>query len=113
VVVSVARREGRTQIRVDERYEIRGFRKVFIGLGAVSGVVVAAVIGAFFGVHGDATPALLLPALGIGVFAAVQGTIRFESNTRRPQLEALAARLTQLAEEAVRKELGPGSSHAG
>jgi hypothetical protein len=108
VVVSVERRDGRTSIRVDERYEIRGFRKVFVGLGVASGVVAAAVVGAFLGVTSEAAPALLIPFAGLGVFTAIQGTIRFEANTRRPELEGLAARLAQLAEQEIRKEIGPG-----
>jgi hypothetical protein len=51
---------------------------------------------------------------GLGIAGGVFGTIRFEANTRRPQLEALAAQLARMAEKAVkglplrRKELGSG-----
>ena len=37
--------------------------------------------------------------------AGVFGTIKFQANTRRPQLEALAARLTALAKEAAERGL--------
>jgi hypothetical protein len=109
VVVSVKRKEGRTQIRVEELYEIRGFRRLFVAVGGLSGVVTAALVAAVFGVPDSSMAALILPFAGMGVAGGVFGTIKFEANTRRPQLEALVRRLKALAEEA-RKELPSGES---
>jgi hypothetical protein len=113
VVISVRSREGETRVRVEEQYEIRGFRRLFIGMGALSGVLIAALVGTVLGVSDASVPALLIPCVGLGVAGGVFGTIKFEANTRRPQLEALSQRLTLLAQEAVRespggtKKLGP------
>ena len=115
VVISVRSREGKTRVRVEERFEIRGFRRFFIAAGGLSGVAFAALVGAILGISEASLPGLLLPCLGLGVAGGVFGTIKFEANTRRPQLEALAGHLAGLAEEAVeerlpggKKELGPG-----
>jgi hypothetical protein len=114
VVVSVKSKEGRTRIRVEERFEIRSYRRFFVALGGLSGAVLAAVFATFLGMSDASIPALLIPCMGLGVVGGVFGTIRFEANTRRPELEALAGRLRQLAEEIVRKlpearrELPPG-----
>jgi tRNA A-37 threonylcarbamoyl transferase component Bud32 len=114
VVVSVKSTEGQSRIRVEERFEIRSYRRFFVAAGGLSGAVLAAVIAAFLGVAESSGPALLIPFMGLGVAGGVFGTIRFEANTRRPQLEALAGRLRQLSEEIIgrlpgaRKELPSG-----
>ncbi|MFH1766450.1 MAG: serine/threonine-protein kinase [Gemmatimonadota bacterium] len=114
VVISVRSREGKTRVRVEERFEIRGFRRLFIAVGGGSGVLFAALVGAMLGISETALPGLILPCLALGIGGGVFGTIKFEANTRRPQLEALAGRLAGLAEGAVgrlpgeRKGLGPG-----
>jgi hypothetical protein len=114
VVVSVDVRDGQTTVRVDETYEMRGFRKVFVGVGALSGALIAAIFATFLGIGGAAGPGILLPFLAFGVFAGVRGTIRFEANTQRSGLEMLAARLAEMTEEEVRKkELGPGTREPG
>jgi len=115
VVISVRSKEGQSRVRVEEKFEIRGFRRFFIAAGGLSGALFAALATTVLGL-GDApsVPALLLPCLALGVAGGVFGTIKFEANTRRPQLERLAARLSGLAEASVKQlppsegELGPG-----
>jgi hypothetical protein len=114
VVVSIKSKEGRTRIRVEERFEIRGYRRFFVAAGGVSGAVFAAVLATFTGLADAAMPALLIPFMAAGIWSGVFGTIKFEANTRRPQLQALAGRLKELASRAVeklpspKKELGSG-----
>ena len=107
VVVSVKSKEGRTRIRVEERFEIRSFRRAFVAAGGFSGAVFAAVMATFLGIADQALPALLIPAMGLGVVGGVVGTIKFEANTRRPQLAALCERLKEMAEGVVRRLPGP------
>ncbi|MBT8395949.1 MAG: serine/threonine protein kinase [Gemmatimonadetes bacterium] len=107
VVVAVKSKDGVTRIRVEERFEIRSFRRAFVAVGGVSGAVIAAVTATFLGIADSAMPALLIPFMGLGVVSGVVGTIRFEANTRRPQLEALSGRLREIAEKMTRKL--PGS----
>ncbi len=107
VVVSVKAKDGRTRIRVEERFEIRSFRRAFVAAGGLSGAVFAAAMAAFLGIADQAMPALLIPAMGLGVVGGVVGTIRFEANTRRPQLEALSGRLMEMAERVIRRLPGP------
>jgi hypothetical protein len=114
IVISVRSKEGRTRVRVEERFEIRGFRRAFIAVGGLSGFVFAALVSTVFGMPESSVPALLIPCLGAGVVSGVVGTIKFEANTRRPQLQALTDRLASLAKAAVerlpgsKKEIGPG-----
>jgi hypothetical protein len=107
VVVSVKSKEGRTRIRVEERFEIRGFRRGFIVAGGLTGVMFAAVMATFLGVADATMPALILPFAGLGVASGVFGTIKFEANTRRPQLQGLSQRLADIAGNAVKGLLGP------
>lgn len=107
VVVSVKSREGRTRIRVEERFEIRGWRRLFIGVGALSGVMFAALTATAFGIADATMPALILPFMGAGIASGVFGTIKFETNTRRPQLQGLSQRLAAISEKAVKGFLGP------
>jgi hypothetical protein len=113
LVVSVISKEGKTRIRVEERFEIRGFRRVFVAAGGLAGITLAAVMATFLGI-GEGVPAVIIPLAGLGVASGVFGTIKFQANTRRPQLEALTSRLTALAEQVIKKlpgskkELGPG-----
>jgi hypothetical protein len=114
VVVTVKSKDGQTRIRVEEKFEIRSYRRFFVGLGGASGVLFAALAAAVLGVPDSSMPALILPFLGMGVLGGVFGTIKFEANTRRPQLEALRDRLAELSEAEIEKlprpkgELGPG-----
>jgi len=107
VVVSVKSKEGRTRIRVEERFEMRGWRRVFIGVGALSGIMFAAVTATFLGIADAAMPALIIPFAGMGVASGVFGSIKFEANTRRPQLQGLSQGLSAIAEKAVKGLLGP------
>jgi len=113
IVISLTRGVGQTRVRVEEEFEIRGLRRAFVPLGGLAGLLVAAVGDFLIGGVGGSPPAILLPCIGLGVVAGVFGTIKFQANTRRPQLEALAARLTALAKEAAEKRLGSGSGDPG
>ena len=114
VVVTVKSKDGKTRLRVEEKFEIRSYRRVFVGMGAASGGLVAALAAAVLGVPDASMPALIIPLAGLGILGGVVGTIKFEANTRRPQLEALRDRLVELAEAGVenlpgpKKELGSG-----
>lgn len=109
IVVSVKSAEGRTRVRVEERFEMRGLRKAFIPLGGLAGIMLAGV-GDFLlgGLPGPQGP-ILIPCLALGVAAGVFGTIKFEANTRRPQLQALAERLSAMVRDDVELTLGDGS----
>jgi hypothetical protein len=101
VVVAVKVAEGRTRIRVEERYEIRGFRRLFPVAGGLSGAVFGAIAASVLGIADATLPALLIPFMAMGIGGGVFGSIKFEANTRRPQLEALARRLEDLARGSV------------
>ena len=67
IVISMIRGEGRTRIRVEEEFEIRGFRRAFVPLGGLAGLLVAAVGDFLMGGIGGSPPALLIPCMGLGV----------------------------------------------
>jgi hypothetical protein len=114
VVVSVKNKGGQTRIRLEETYGIRGFRRALIPVGAVTGVVFAVLIATILGIADQALPGLIIPIMGLGIVGGIFGTIKFEANTRRPQLAALLERLKGIGEKSLKegsnqpKELGPG-----
>lgn len=107
VVVSVKSREGRTRIRVEERFEMRGWRRIFVVVGGLSGITLAAITAALLGIADAAMPQMIIPFAGAGVASGIFGSIKFEANTRRPQLQGLSQRLAAIAENAVKGLLGP------
>jgi hypothetical protein len=106
VVVSVKSKEGKTRIRVEERFEMRGWRRVFIPVGGLSGILVATIMATVLGVADSAMPGLIIPFAGAGVASGIFGSIKFELNTRRPQLQSLSQRLAAISEKSVKRLLG-------
>jgi tRNA A-37 threonylcarbamoyl transferase component Bud32 len=104
LVITIRPRDGATHVRVQEEFGLGGFRKMFLPVGALGGALTGVAVGALVGLG----PVLVVPGIALGIPAAILGVIRFESNTRRPQLEALAQRLGEVVEEALRRRLGPG-----
>ncbi len=104
LVITVRAKDGATQIQVREEFGLGGIRKVALPVGVFSGAGIGALLSALLGLG----PALVAPGAILGVPAAIMALIRIEANTRRPQLDALAARLEEIAEGAVRERLGPG-----
>ncbi len=101
VVVTVTPRGGVTQIRVEERLEISGWRKAALPFG---GVTAAAVAMSFL--HALAPPepvaaVFAIAAAAAGVFFSARWVIWFEAQRLEPQLERLANRLAALAERTV------------
>jgi hypothetical protein len=97
VVVKITPQDGRTRIYVEERVELAGLQKA----APLFGVAFGAALGLLLGVVVRASvvfmllSALALAAVGgvIGARAAMWGICK----RRRPQLEQLANRLTELA----------------
>ncbi len=101
VVVTVTPRHGQTQIRVEERLEIAGWRKAALPFG---GVTAAAVAMSFL--HALAPPepvagVFAILAAAAGVFFSARWVIWFEAQRLEPQLERLANNLAELAEQAT------------
>ena len=91
--MSLARRSGVAALLL--ALAVPGIAGAQMHLGAGAGALFSAVLGL--------GPALVVPGAILGVPAAIQALIRIESNTRRPQLQALAARLREMAEESARE----------
>jgi len=94
ILVTATAREGRTVIRIEERFTPTGFLAALPGLaGGVGALFVMAIIGsAVGGVGAD----LLVPAAlagGGSAYWALRGVLNTMANTRGPELAALAERL--------------------
>jgi len=100
VLVSVTARDGQSRVRVEEKYEIAGFKRAFLPLGALLGIALAAIIGGLLGLPDG----VLIPGAALGLIGAVWSVIQFEANTRRPELEELTNRLLEMANGAIRTQ---------
>ena len=108
IVISVTPREGRTAIRLQERVEILGIKRVIFPVGGVIGLAFGGAIAAGLGMPEPVGPPLMiLSALG-GVFAAFRTTVSIEAGERGPQLQALGKALAEIGREEREKQLGPG-----
>jgi hypothetical protein len=99
IVVTVASREDGTQIRVEERFEISGWRVFAPGWGAAGAMLflILVLVGLGLGV----SEAAILPILAAGfagAYLTVAGMIKSGKVRREPQLQALADRLAALVE---------------
>ncbi len=106
VVVTVTPRGGKTEIRVEERLEISGWRKAALPFG---GVTAAAVAMSFLHAIAPPEPVAALFAIGAaaaGIFFSARWVIWFEAQRLEPQLERLANGLAALAKRAVPPQLG-------
>jgi hypothetical protein len=97
LVVTVRPKDGTTHIQVREEFGLGGARKVILPFGVLLGAGAGALLGAVTGVG----PAMVAAGAILGVPTAIAGLIRFESNTRHPQLDALAERLREIAGRAM------------
>ena len=97
VVVKITPQDGRTRIYVEERVEMSGWQQ----LVPVFGIAVGAAFGLFLGAALQGSEKVMgFSALGfafVGAFVAVKVEMWRICNRRRPQLEQLANRLTELA----------------
>jgi len=100
VLVYVTAREGQSRVCVEEKYEIAGFKRAFLPLGALLGIALAAIIGGLLGLPDG----VLIPGAALGLIGAVWSVIQFEANTRRPELEELTNRLLEMANGAIRTQ---------
>jgi serine/threonine protein kinase len=99
MVVTVNAGDGRTRIRVEEKYSLTEWKLLMPGWGAAVGALAAA--GLFAGLLGmSEAPGIIAPVLvggfGGGILAAT-GILKASSSRRRPRLEQLADRLTDIA----------------
>jgi hypothetical protein len=98
VVVTVASREGRTRVQVEERFEVAGFKMVIPAWGAAGGALTGFGLAALLGIEGIAS--VIPAALGAmsGGFLTAQAVIHLPARRRAAELETLAQRIAQLLE---------------
>jgi hypothetical protein len=96
VVVTITPQAGTTQIHIEERFELAGWRLFAPAWGAAAGGLFGLGSGTLLGI-GD--PAVVVPALVCafaGAFLSVNGFLKIPARRHRPQLEQLADRLAAL-----------------
>jgi hypothetical protein len=97
VVVKITPQDGRTRIYVEERVEMSGWQRLI----PVFGIAAGAAFGLFLGAALQGSERVMgFSALGfslLGAFVAVKVGMWRICNRRRPELERLANRLTEIA----------------
>ena len=97
VVVKITPQDGRTRIYVEERVEMSGWQRLI----PVFGIAAGAALGLFLGAALQGSERFMgFSALGfsvVGAFVAVKVGMWRICNRRRPELEQLANRLTEIA----------------
>jgi serine/threonine protein kinase len=107
VVVTVTPREGRTHIRVEERFGVFGAKKVFLPVGGLFTMLIATAVVQALGISEPLAPLLAISALGAGAFVSARLVVWYDANAREPGLKSLADRLAELAERAA--EVAPSA----
>ncbi len=101
IVVTVTPREGRTHIRVEERFGVVGAKKIFLPVGGLFTAVMATAVVQALGISEPLAPLLAISALGAGIFVSARLVVWYDANAREPELESLADRLAELAGRAA------------
>jgi serine/threonine protein kinase len=103
MVVTVNVGGGRTRIRIEEKYSLTEWRLFAPGWGAALGALASA--GLFIGVLGVSEgPGIVIPLLfgaTAGAVLSANGLLMAMSKSRRPRLEQLAERLTDIAAQSI------------
>ncbi len=109
VIVTVTPEAGKTQVHIEERFELSGWR-IFVpgwgvGVGILTGLGLVSALGL-----GERAFLLALLLAPVGAISAVAIFFKGKAARHRPKLLELADRLAALAEEAARPALGPGDA---
>jgi serine/threonine protein kinase len=109
VIVTVTPEAGKTQVHIEERFELSGWR-IFVpgwgvGVGLITGIGLISALG-----MGDRAFLLALLLAPVGAISAVAIFFKSKAARHRPKLLELADRLAALAEEAARPALKPGDA---
>ncbi len=105
IVITVAPGGGQTNIHIEERIELSGWRIFIPGWGAGVGGVCGLLTALALGLSDEAILLTAIPLAFAGAFTAVQLFFGIGGSKRTPQLELLADRLTDLVSEAARPAL--------
>jgi serine/threonine protein kinase len=106
VIVTVTPEAGKTQVHIEERFELSGWR-IFVpawgvGVGLLTGVALIRALGL-----GDQAFLLAILLAPVGAISAVNIFLKGKAARHRPKLLELADRLAALAEEATRSAREP------
>lgn len=96
VVISVAREQDGTVIRIREDLEIKGLRAFALPVGGIMGVLFGAGMARALGMGEPGGPLLVIIFAVVGVLTAMRTVIGLHATERRPELEELAAALAEL-----------------
>jgi len=109
VIVTVTPEAGKTQVHIEERFELSGWR-IFVpawgvGVGVLTGIGLISALGL-----GDRAFLLAILLAPVGAISAVAIFLKGKAARHRPKLLELADRLAALAGKATRPALEPGDA---
>lgn len=110
-MITVTARDGATQIHVEEKFELEGWKILNPAGGVVGGLVLGAGLSQIV-----PSPEAVVAVMGLlggafGAYISVKWTIFGEARRRMPELQWLADRLAEIAGRPHR--VPPGSGGAG
>jgi hypothetical protein len=106
IVVTLQATEGHTQVQVEERLELAGWRMMIPAWGAAGALIATLLTLVGLGLDIDSFGALLIANAVVGAFLVVNGVLWSTAKRRQPELDALADGLKDRIEE--RRRLRPG-----
>jgi serine/threonine protein kinase len=106
IVVTAQSADGYTEIHVEERLEMSGWRMVIPAWGAGGGIIVTLLTLVGLGLDIDSFKALIFANGALGGFLTINGVLWTTHRRRQPEIEDLAATLKAIIEE--RRRLEPG-----
>ncbi|UCC84008.1 MAG: serine/threonine protein kinase [Gemmatimonadota bacterium] len=109
VIVTVTPEAGKTQVHIEERFELSGWR-IFVpawgvGIGLLTGIGLISALGL-----GDRAFLLAILFAPVGAISAVNIFLKGKAARHRPKLRELAERLAALTEKVASTALKPGDS---
>lgn len=110
VIVTVTPEAGKTQVHIEERFELSGWRIFVPGWGVAVAVVTGLGLVSALGM-GDRGMLLIALLAPVGAISAVALFFKSKVARHRPKLLELADRMAALAEEAARPALEPGDTN--
>lgn len=108
IVVTVRPREGVTDLHVEEKIEMAGWRIFAPGWGAAAGAIFGLAVATMLGLQEEAVLVTALPAAIFGAMATVKGMINTKAQNASPQLQRVLDRLSDLVKRRSTGELPPG-----
>ncbi len=111
IVITLRPRAGVTDLHVEEKIEMAGWRLFAPSWGAAAGAIFGFAIAAALGLQEEAILVTALPGGIFGALATVRGMINTKAQTARPQLQRVLDRLSEVVQREEAPNVDPAPLH--